>query len=40
MRRPKAFSYPLWVVALQAIVREQHRRIVDLEARLTTVETP
>lgn len=31
---PESFSYPLWVVALQAIVRDQQARIEALEARL------
>lgn len=35
---PEAFSYGLWVVALQAIVQSQAARIDDLERRLTAVE--
>lgn len=37
---PESFSYPLWVVALQAIVRDQQARIEALEARVAALEPP
>jgi hypothetical protein len=37
---PEAFSYGLWVVALQAIVQSQAARIDDLEARIAPIEPP